>query len=121
MNHIYHLGIPEVRSAIQIVKNFPNAYLNLCWCYVLSQDITRRTINEILDCVPVNRVCAFGGDYVFGVENVYGHLVMARETFAEALAERIGRGHIDMEGARHVAQRWFHDNPAKLYRLNEEG
>jgi uncharacterized protein len=114
---IYHLGMPEVRECIFIAKNFRNAFLNLCWCYALSQDISRRAVNEIIDLVPVNKVFGFGGDYMWDVENVYGHLVMARETLSEALAERVTRGHIDLDGARHILKLWMHDNPTRFYGL----
>jgi predicted TIM-barrel fold metal-dependent hydrolase len=114
---LYHLGMPFVRDCIFIAKSFPNAYLNLCWCYAISQEITRRAINEILDTVPVNKVFGFGADYIYAVENVYGHLVMARETIAEALSERIVRGQLDLEGAKAICRLWLHDNPAAFYKL----
>ncbi|MFC1735021.1 amidohydrolase family protein [Candidatus Hydrogenedentota bacterium] len=115
--NLYHLGMPYVRDCIFIAKNFPNVFLDLCWCYVVSQNMTRRAINEILDTVPVNKVIGFGGDYVMAVENVYGHLVMARETMAEALSERILRGKLDVDGAKRVTGLWLHDNPCAFYGL----
>lgn len=115
---IYHLGMPFVLDCIFIAKNFPNAHLNLCWCYTISQEITRRAILDIIDTVPVNKVFGFGGDFNMDVENVYGHLVMARETIADALSERIAKGHIDMEGAKHIAKLWLQDNPTRFYGLS---
>ncbi|MDP6381519.1 MAG: amidohydrolase family protein, partial [Phycisphaerae bacterium] len=115
---LYHLGAPFVRDCIFIAKNFPNAYLNLCWCYLLSEEMTRRAIGEILDTVPINKVFAFGGDEVLAVENVYGHLVMAREVLAEALAQRIAQGQMDMDGAKQVARMWLYENPARFYGLD---
>ncbi len=114
---LYHLGMPFARDAIFIAKSYANVRLNLCWCYAVSQEITRRSINEILDTVPVNKVFAFGADYIYAVENVYGHLVMARETLAEALAERIVRGQLDLDGAKEIATLWFRDNPIAFYGL----
>ena len=103
-----------------LAKQYANAYLDLCWCHVLSESITRQSIHEIIEMVPVNKVMGFGGDYVMNVENVYGHLVMARETLAEALAERMAYGRLDMEGAEQIARLWFHDNPASFYNLSNE-
>lgn len=114
---IYHLGMPFARDCIFIAKSFPNAYLDLCWCYLVSQEISRASINEIIDSVPVNKIHGFGGDYIWAVENVYGHLVMARETLAEALSERVARGQLDLDGARHVLRLWLHDNPVRFYGL----
>ena len=108
---------PFIRDCFWIAKNFPNAHLDLCWCYVLSEEITRRAINEMLDVVPVNKVFGFGGDYVWAVENVYGHLVMARECVAEALSERIARGRLDVSGAEEIARMWLDQNPSAFYGL----
>jgi len=114
---LYHLGIPSARDCTFIAKGYPNVFLNLSWCYIGSQEITRRAIGEIIDAVPVNKVFAFGGDHNLDVENVYGHLVMARETLAQALSDRIGRGQLDLNGAKEIAGLWLHDNPSEFYRL----
>ncbi len=112
---LYHLGMPFARDCIFVAKSFPNAYLNLCWCYAVSQEMTRRSIGEMLDAVPVNKVFGFGADYIWAPENVYGHLIMARETIAEALTDRIESGKLDVEGAKEICNLWLHDNPAQFY------
>lgn len=114
---LYHLGIPFAREIVSIAKSFPNAHLNLCWTYLVSESITRQTIHELLDAVPVNKIIAFGSDSGWDFENVYGHLVMARQTLAEAFAERIAMGRCDEDGALHILRAWLHDNPARFYRL----
>jgi len=114
---LFHLGIPNVREAAVIGKNFPNVSLNLCWCYVLSQQMTLRTLDEIIDLVPLNKIIAFGADYRCVVQQVWGHLVMARETVARALARRVAEGDFSEERAAEIAKMWFHDNPARIYRV----
>lgn len=114
---LYHLGLPDVRDTLFIAKNYPNAYLNLCWCWVVSQDISQRAVHEILDMVPVNKVFAFGGDYITEVENVYGHLVMARESLAHAMSDRVHRGWMSADDAREVLRLWMVDNPSRFYGL----
>jgi predicted TIM-barrel fold metal-dependent hydrolase len=114
---LYHLGMPFVRDTIFIAKNFPNAYLNLCWCYVISQEITERAIGEILDTVPVNKVFGFGADYVWAVENVYGHLMMAKESLAEAFSQRIFKGRLDIDGTKKILKKWLYDNPKQFYNI----
>lgn len=114
---LFHLGVPFTREIIYIAKMYANTTLNLCWCPVLSESMTRTAINEILDAVPVNKVIAFGGDYAGDVENTYGCLMMTRETLAEALAERIALGRLDLDDARQISRMWFHDNPEKIYRI----
>lgn len=114
---VFHLGIPMVRDAAMIGKNFPNVMLNLCWSHIVSQRMTASVLAEILDMVPVNKIIAFGGDYKCSIQKVYGHLVMARETVASVLSERIESGEMSEERALEIAQMWFHENPLRFYCL----
>jgi hypothetical protein len=114
---IYHLGIPNVRAAVNIVKNFPNAYLNLCWAHVVASDMVVNTMREALDMVPLNKVFAFGADYVLFIEKVWGHLHMAKENVALVLGDRVDRNLMDMDEARFWFRAWFYDNPKRFYRI----
>jgi len=111
---LFHLGIPDVNDAIIIAKNFPNVSLNLCWTYILSQQVTLEAIGRILDLVPVNKVIGFGGDY-WVIQKVYGHLVMARETLARAFARRIADGAMTEDRAVEIGGMWLSGNPARIY------
>jgi len=115
---LYHMGMPWVRETGIIGKNFPNVWLNLCWCHVISPTMTRSALDEWVDLVPINKIIAFGGDYGTPVEKVYGHLVMAREDIAKVLGGRIADGLMTEDEAIYVAERWFHHNPKELYQLN---
>lgn len=112
---LYHLGMPFVRDAIVVAKNWPNVFLNLCWSHVISQAQACSAIDELLDQVPVNKVLAFGGDYDRPVEKIVGHLHMARENFARVFAARIDRGTMGFEDAVRILRLWFWDNPLALY------
>jgi hypothetical protein len=114
---LYHMGMPEVRATGVIAKNFPHVWLNLCWSHIISPVMARSALDEYLDLVPVNKLTAFGGDYVTPVEKVYGHLVMARENIAMVLGRRVDAGLMTEAQAIAVARRWFFDNPMELYRL----
>ena len=114
---LFHLGMPMIRDAILIGKTCPNIVLNLTCCPIISQVQTCRALDEILDLVPVNKVIAFGGDYRVSVQKVWGHLVMARECVAAALADRIEAGDLDRKEALRIARLWFFDNPARVYGL----
>ncbi len=114
---VFHLGMPMIRDAMLIGKTIPNVSLNLVWCAIISQVQTKRSLDELIDLVPVNKIIAFGGDYGVCVQKAYGHLVMAREVIAQAFAKRIEAGDFDRDYALHLAKMWFHDNPARIYRL----
>jgi predicted TIM-barrel fold metal-dependent hydrolase len=115
---IYHMGIPYVRQTAIIGKNFPNAWLNLCWCHIISPKITCTTMDELIDLVPINKIIAFGGDYGLPVEKVYGHLVMARENIAKVLGKRIEENLLTENEAIDIAKKWFYNNPKELYNLD---
>jgi predicted TIM-barrel fold metal-dependent hydrolase len=114
---LFHLGMPMIRDAILIGKNLPNVTLNLCWCPVISQVQTTRALDEMVDLVPSNKIIAYGADYRVAVHKAYGHLVMARECVAAALAHRIDAGDFDRAEALRLARLWLHDNAMRIYRL----
>jgi predicted TIM-barrel fold metal-dependent hydrolase len=129
---LYHLGFPHVKETIMIGKNFPNVWLNLCWCHILSPSMTCSAMDELIDAVPVNKVIAFGGDYGMGpmgpvggkkmgpaVEKVYGHLLIARENVAKVFAARVDGGFLTLDQAISIAEKWFYHNPKELYKLNK--
>ncbi len=114
---LYHAGIPWARLLGNIVKNFPNAYANLCWCHIISPELTVRTLDEWLDMLPVNKIIGFGGDYSRAVEKIYGHLVMCRENLSRVVGERIERGLLSLDEGKQILKRLLVDNPVEIYRL----
>jgi predicted TIM-barrel fold metal-dependent hydrolase len=117
---LFHLGYPWVRESLMLAKGFPNVWLNLCWTHVISQRMACDALREALDLLPANRLTAFGGDYgPDSLEKIFGHLAMAKEDVAEALAERVAARRMSTDQAEGVARRWFHDNPRELYALEE--
>jgi predicted TIM-barrel fold metal-dependent hydrolase len=115
---IFHLGYPWIRETLMLAKGFPNVWLNLCWSHLISQRSATDALREALDLLPTNRLTAFGGDFgPESVELVYGHLVMAKEDVAGALAERVAGGGMSAAEALGIARRWFFENPRELYRV----
>lgn len=115
---IFHMGIPYVRETAIMGKNFPNAWLNLCWCHIISPKMICSVMDELIDLVPVNKITAFGGDYMWAVEKVYGHLVMARENIARVLGKRVEDKLLTENEAVEIAKLWFYENPKQLYQLD---
>lgn len=114
---IYHMGIPYVRECAFLGKNFPHVHLNLCWSHCVSEQITKSTINEWLDLVPVNKIIGFGGDVNTLPEQVWGQLEHALENLSIALTYRIKIGRIDLNYAKYVMKLWLYDNPKRIYKL----
>jgi predicted TIM-barrel fold metal-dependent hydrolase len=116
---IYHMGMPFVRECGFLGKNYANAYVNCCWSHIVSDRMAVSALDEWLDYVPVSKVFGFGGDFATMPENIWAHLQIARENFAEVFSARIARGRMDLDGAKQVLKLWMYDNPARVYRLGQ--
>jgi predicted TIM-barrel fold metal-dependent hydrolase len=114
---LFHAGTPWPEDAGLLGRSLPNVWLNLCWSHLISPVLYERALEVWLDMVPVNRIIAFGGDYWWAAENVYGALKQAREGVARVLARRIKDKCLTEAKALEIARRWFHDNPRDLYRV----
>ncbi len=114
---IYHMGIPFVRSCGFLGKSYPNVNLNLCWSHAVSERMTLNALDEWLDFIPVNKIIGFGGDLITVPEHVWGMLEVAKENLCKALAIRIERERLDVDGAKEILKLWLHDNPMRIYKL----
>ena len=115
---IYHLGIPYPRTALQIIKNFPNAYMNLCWAHIVAPEMLIQSMIEAIDMVPMNKIFAFGADYVRVIEKVYGHLQIAKENISIILGDRVDKELMDIDTAKETMLKWFYKNPVDFYRID---
>lgn len=112
---VFHAGTPQPVDAGFVCRSCPNVYLNGCWSHLLAPQLTKQAYDWWLDMLPINRVMAWGGDYWWAVENVYGVVMTVREILAEVLAARIRAGDFDEARALQIAKRWMHDNPREVY------
>lgn len=113
---LFHISYPYYLKAGVLAKNFPNVYLDMCWAHIVSPNASVNALTEWLDVVPVNKISAFGGDYLF-VDGVYGHLVMARENVSKVLSGKINDGIMSIAEAKSVALKIFRENPIEIFRL----
>ncbi len=114
---LFHAGTPWPADAGLACRALPNVWLNLCWSHLISPVQSAQALDLWLDMIPINRISAFGGDYWWAVENVYGALTQCREVIARVLAGRVQQGAMTEARALFIAQRWLHDNPRELYRV----
>ena len=111
---IFHGSYPYLSELSVLAKNFPNVYIDMAWLHVCSPSASRRALSEWLDTVPGNKIIGFGGDYRV-VEGVYGHMVMARENIASALADKVENDGYTMDEALFLAKRLLRDNALELF------
>jgi hypothetical protein len=113
---LFHIGYPYQGAAGVLAKNFPNVYLDMCWAHIVSPNASVLALEEWIDTVPLNKISAFGGDYLF-VDGVYGHQHLARADVTRALTAKIEEGVFDADKAAEVARMFLYENPKRLFRL----
>jgi len=113
---LFHGAYPWTGEFIVMGKNFPNVYLDLVWLPQLSRTAAIRTLHEMLDAVPYNKIC-WGGD-VGKIDEAAGSLEIGREVVATVLSERIDRGWINRQVAEDIALRIFRENAIEIYNLD---
>lgn len=115
---IFHISYPYQNKLIVLDKNFRNVFVDMCWAHIVSPNASVNFLLEFIDTVPLNKITAFGGDYLF-VDGVYGHLVLAKKNVAEALSIKVRGNLFDIEYAKEIARKMFYDNPINIFRLKE--
>jgi len=115
---LFHGGYPYVHEWATLVKNFANVYADLTWLAIISPEVNRRLLHEVIETVPGNKIMAFGGDSII-VEMAYGHSRMARQMVTQVLSEKVSEGYLEEDEAVTLAQKMLRDNPAALFKLQQ--
>jgi len=112
---LLHFSFPYMHEAFSLAKMFSNVYIDFCWVPMLSKRAAAQALDEYFDLVPGNKIM-WGGD-AFRVEEAYAGACAAKEVVTSVLADRIGRGDLDMEGAVELAHALFYGNARNLFQL----
>ncbi len=115
---LFHGGYPWTSEFVALGKMFSNVYLDLVWLPQISREKAVLTLDEMLDCVPYNKIF-WGGDCAF-IEESTGSLELAKSVVAETLAKRIERGLLTEELAYDMVKRIFRTNAIEVFSLNEK-
>ncbi len=114
---LFHGGYPYTHEWATLAKNFPNVYADMTWLHIISPEMGRQLLHELIETVPGNKIMAYGGDSVT-VEGAYGHARMARQVVARVLSEKVEESYLTEAEAIRLAQRILRDNPAALFKLS---
>lgn len=114
---LFHGGYPYGGEFAALGKSLANVYPDLCWLHIIAPGVAKRTLHELIETVPANKILGFGGDF-FHVEGAYGHAQMARAVTAEVLAEKVEQGYLREEEAPLLMERILYLNGKELWSAN---
>jgi hypothetical protein len=114
---LLHGSYPYGGELAATVKYFRNVYMDIAWLYAISPSFSERYLHEWIETVPASKIMGFGGDY-FTVENLYAHLLFARQIVANVLIAKVKDGYFSEEEAINIAKKILHDNAIRIYKIN---
>ncbi len=114
-----HIGYPYYEAMIAVAKAFPNAYLDMCWAWVISPVASVNFLKQYLVTAPANKVFTFGGDYR-PIEPAIGHAEIARRGLVETLMQLVEERWVDLEGALALVHPLMNGNPRRVFKLDEK-
>ena len=115
---LMHGSYPYGAELTTIAKYFPNAYIDMCWLYVISPSYSERFLHEWIETVPASKIMGFGGDYL-NIENAYSHLLMGKQIVAIVLINKVKDGYLSESEAINIASMILHDNAVELFNLSQ--
>ena len=115
---LFHGGYPYGGELATLAKNFRNVSIDMCWLYIISPSYSERYLHEWLETVPASKIMAFGGDFR-NVENIYGHLLFAKQIVTKVLTEKVRDGYFSESEALKIAQMILHDNAVRILKLDK--
>ena len=113
---LFHIGYPYYEEMLAIAKHYPNAYMDMCWSWIINPLAAKDFLKKYLVTAPANKIFTFGGDYI-PVELVPGHAAIARQGITQALSELVDEGWMTLKEALSLTDVIMHQNARTLYRL----
>lgn len=115
----FHICYPYYEPMIPLAKHYTNAYIDMCWSWLMNPVAAKDFLKKYLVCAPTNKITVFGGDYV-PVEPVLGHAVITRRGVALALSELVEEGWLTLDAALELIDPIMHKNARRIYNLDEK-
>ena len=113
---IFHLSFPYTDSLIAIAKMFRNVYVDFCWSHMVSESISKNSLEKCIEVLPITKIFGFGGDYTI-VEGTYAHLKIAKENISEVLTNLVIRNRIDLKSAYKIAEMILNQNISRVFNI----
>jgi len=114
-----HICYPYYEEIITVAKQYTNAYLDMCWAWIINPVASKDFLKKYLVTAPANKIFTFGGDY-HPVEPVLGHALIARQGIALALSELVEEGWLSLNDALDLVDPIMHENARRVFKVEEK-
>jgi uncharacterized protein len=114
-----HICYPYYEELIAVAKQYTNAYVDMCWAWIINPLAAKDFLKKYLVTAPANKIFTFGGDFL-NVEQVLGHAIMARQGIALALCELVEEGWLSLADAIELVDPIMRGNARHTFRLDEK-
>ncbi len=114
-----HICYPYYEELIAVAKQWTNAYVDMCWSWIINPLAAKDFLKKFLVTAPANKILAFGADYI-PIEPVLGHAVIARRGITQALSELVEEGWLTLDSALEKADMIMHTNARQIFNLAEK-
>lgn len=114
-----HICYPYYEQMIAVAKHYSNAYVDMCWSWIINPIAAKDFLKKYLVTAPSNKILTFGGDYI-PVEPVLGHATIARRGIALALSELVEEGWLSLGNALEMVEPIMHGNARRIFNLAEK-
>jgi predicted TIM-barrel fold metal-dependent hydrolase len=114
-----HICYPYYEEMIAVAKHYSNAYIDMCWSWIINPVAAKDFLKKFLVTAPLNKILTFGGDYI-PVEPVLGHSAIARRGIALALSELVEEGWMSLDDAIEAVDPIMNGNARRLFNLTEK-
>jgi hypothetical protein len=117
---IFHGNWPYLGDLLFLGKNYPNVALDCCWLHIVDPAYSIELLERAVLTMSHTKIHGFGGDFGDAPEYVAGHLQIARQNIAAALARLVEGGWLEEEQAQALAKDWLFNNPNRFFNLGFE-
>lgn len=111
-----HICYPYYEEIISVAKHYTNAYIDMCWSWIINPVAAKDFLKKYLVTAPANKILCFGGDYI-PVEPVVGHALIARQGITQALTELVKEGWMTLDNALELVDPLMHGNARRIFNL----
>ena len=114
-----HICYPYYEQLIAVAKHYTNAYVDMCWSWIINPFAAKDFLKKYLVTAPANKILTFGGDYGL-VEQVVGHAAIARWGITLALTELVEERLLSLSDAIDLIDPIMHGNARQIFDLEKK-